>query len=101
MTTKEDAEVMRAIKSAVCCPCNSARMFLMGTLFGTLVVWGSTIAGLYIAKQLEGAALNATSVATPAVGCPAPVIDTPELASICMSWHHNPKQMVYKGSTKP
>ena len=91
MTTKEDAEVMRAIKSAVCCPCNSARMFLMGTLFGTLVVWGSTIAGLYIAKQLEGAALNATSVAATAITCPAPVIDMDKLAQTCMDFHSKPK----------
>ena len=101
MTTKEDAEVMRAIKSAVCCSCHSIRTFIMGMLFGALVVWLSTLAGLYIAHQLDATNSAPASVATPAVGCPAPVIDTPELASICMNWHHNPKQMAYKGSTKP
>lgn len=101
MTTKGDADAIRALKSAVCCSCHSIRTFIMGMLFGALLVWLSTLAGLYIARQLDATNSAPASVATPAVGCPAPVIDTPELASICMNWHHSPKQMAYKGSTKP
>ena len=83
------------------CACRNGYYFAAGALFGALLVWLSTLAGLYIAHQLDATNSAPASVATPAVGCPAPVIDTPELASICMNWHHSPKQMAYKGSTKP
>ena len=91
MTTKEDADVIRALKSAVCCACNSIRTFVMGILFGALLVWLSTIAGLYIAQQLEGDTVAATSVAAPALSCPAPVIDVDKLAKTCMDFHNKPK----------
>lgn len=91
MTTKEDANALRALKSAVCCSCHSIRTFIMGLLFGSLVVWLSTIAGLYIVQRLEGAAVDATSVAAPVLSCPAPVIDVDKLAQVCMDFHNKPK----------
>jgi len=89
--TKDDSEVINALKRSVCCPCNSARMLVIGILLGALVVWLSTIAGLYIAKQLAVAAEAPEPVTAPALSCPAPVIDVDRLASICMDFHNKPK----------
>ena len=81
------------------CSHNRLISFAAGVLFGVLVV------GLYITGKLAGDPRTDPAVQGPVVipapSCPAPVIDTPELASICMNWHHSPKQMAYKGSTKP
>ena len=92
MATAGDAEVIGALKRAVCCACHSIRTFVMGVLFGALVAWAAAIAGLYIARgSAAPAAPAAVQTVAPAVSCPAPIIDTDKLAQVCMDWHH-PKQ---------
>ncbi|OQX10493.1 MAG: hypothetical protein BWK73_20105 [Thiothrix lacustris] len=88
MVTQGDTDVITALKGAVCCSCNSIRVLVMGILFGALVVWLSTAAGLYLAKQLPTGTMADTSVATPVVSFPAPVIDTAALAEVCLTAHH-------------
>lgn len=90
MVTADDAKVINALKREICCPCHAIKHLVIGVLLGALVTGLAAFAGWHIASNVEGYRVSHRTVVTsqPSVSCPAPVIDTGHLASVCMNWHH-------------